>query len=235
MKIGKLESVGLAKPVATDVEFFTPAGDRVMYVRRGEVDLSVKDLLGGRVGFDQARADGGEVVIDIREPRGTNVQDAFYKPEGEAKLELHNMHFEGMTVVLQMSGETRFVVSDLRGFMSVWRRDTPGARVSIGQVEGTFEEPEILGNKIELTGLDVQVWAQEYHTVELDLVTKIGKGGIKAHLDYYQRDEDPAELTLEPDVGGGALIAAAATNVRSWFTGKLNVTVDDVKADTKSE
>lgn len=231
MKIGTLESIGWARPVATNVEFFTPDGARVIYVDRGEVDLSIKDLLAGRVGFDEARADGGEFVIEINPNGGTNVQDAFSKPDGDAKLELHNMHFEGMRVLLRLDGETPFVIRDLEGFLSVWRRDTPGARITLARVEGTFEKPQLLKNTIELTRMDGEVWAKEDHVVEMEFNVKIGSGGIKAHFDYYKRPENPAQLRLEPEVGSGAILATMGIEVRSWFSDKLDVQFEDVETD----
>ncbi|MGB8332524.1 MAG: hypothetical protein WCE62_20540 [Polyangiales bacterium] len=229
MKIGKLESIGFIHPVATDVEFFTPGGERVIRVATAEAQWNVKDLLAGKMGFDTARADGGEILIEIKEGGRTNMEDAFKSPspEGEekAQLELNNMHFQGMTVLLRLSGETRFVVRDVQGFLNVWRHGTPGVRVNLGQVRGTFEEPEITGDKIELIDMHGEVWAQERHVVSMEFKTRIGGGGIDASFDYYKRDENPAELILRPDTGSGARLAAMVIQVRSLFSDKLHVTI----------
>ncbi|MGB5809302.1 MAG: hypothetical protein WBG86_02155 [Polyangiales bacterium] len=226
MKIGTLETLGWGQPVARNVEFFTPDGASVIRVDRGEVDLSFSDLFLGRVGFDKARADGGTFVIEVKKGGGTNVEDAFSSPDGNAKLELHNMHVEGMKVLLKMDGSTRFALRDVQGFLSVWRRDTPGARVSINRVEGEFEKPQILGNTIKLTRMDGEVWAQEEHVVRMKLDTKIGTGGIIADLNYFDRPKEPATLELSPDAAGGSIIASVATEVISWFSGKLDVKFD---------
>jgi hypothetical protein len=231
MKIGKLESVGFIHPVATDVEFFTPGGERVIRVDTVEAQWNLKDLVKGKVGFDTARADGGEVLIEIKEGGRTNMEAAFKSPEGEgegeekAQLQLDNMHFQGMTVLLRLSGETRFVVKDVQGFLSVWRRGTPGVRVSLARVTGTFEKPEITGDKIELIDMHGEVWAQETHVVSMKLKTLIGGGGIDASFDYYKRDENPAELILRPETGSGARLAAMVIHVRSLFSDKLHVTI----------
>jgi len=229
MKIGKLESVGFIHPVATDVEFFTPGGERVIRVDTVEAQWNLKDLVKGKVGFDAARADGGEVLIEIKEGGRTNMEAAFKSPEGEgeekAQLQLDNMHFQGMTVLLRLSGETRFVVKDVQGFLSVWRRGTPGVRVSLARVTGTFEKPEITGDKIELIDMHGEVWAQETHVVSMKLKTLIGGGGIDASFDYYKREENPAELILRPETGSGARLAAMVIHVRSLFSDKLHVTI----------
>lgn len=229
MKIGKLESIGFIHPVATDVEFFTPGGERVIRVDTAEAQWNLKDLFSGKMGFDTARADGGEILIEIKEGGRTNMEDAFKSPlsEGEekAQLELNNMHFQGMTVLLRLSGETRFVVRDVQGFLSVWRRDTPGVRVSLGLVRGTFEKPEITGDKIELIDMHGEVWAQERHVVSMEFKTRIGRGGIDASFDYYKRDENPAELILRPDTGSGARLASMVIQMRSLFSDKLHVTI----------
>jgi hypothetical protein len=227
MKIGKLESIGFLRPVATDVEFFTPEGESVLRVDRAEAHWNLKQLLEGTIGFHKARADGGEVIIAIDDNGRTNMEDAFKEErEDKARLELDNMHFENMTVVLRMSGETRFVVRDIQGFLSVWRRDTPGVRISLDRIRGTFEKPEITGDKIELVNMEGEVWAQEEHVVSMVFKTRIGNGGINAYLDYYKRDQNAVELKLRPEVGSGARLAAAAIEVRSWFSDKLDVTVE---------
>lgn len=233
MKIGELESVGVLEPVAMDVEFFDPEGDRVMYVRRAQVTFSFEEMLEGKLGFEQARADGGEVVIDIRENGRVTIEQTFKEPESDhepvedkTKLELHNMHFEGMRVVLRLSGETRFVLDDVRGFMSVWRRDTPGVRVTLGEIQGTFQKPEIFGNTLVLESMDGEVWAQEEHVVSMELNTKLGSGAIDATFDYYARPQRRARLRLNPETGSGANLVAFGTNVRSWFSDKLEVTVE---------
>lgn len=226
MKIGKIESIGFLRPVATNVEFFTPDGERVLQVDRAEVHWNIEQLLRGKIGFHKARADGGEIVIAIEDGGRTNLQDAFKKErEEKVPLELNSMHFENMTVLLRLSGETRFVVRDVQGFLSVWRQDTPGVRVDFGRVRGVFEKPEITGDKIELLHMEGQVWAQEQHVASLDLKTRIGKGGINAHFDYHNREQHPAELELRPDTGSGARIAAMAIEVRSWFSDELDVTI----------
>jgi hypothetical protein len=227
MKIGKLESIGFLRPVATDVEFFTPEGESVLRVDRAEAHWNLKQLFEGTIGFHKARADGGEVIIAIDDNGRTNMEDAFKEErEDKARLELDNMHFENMTVVLRMSGETRFVVRDIQGFLSVWRRDTPGVRISLDRIRGTFEKPEITGDKIELVNMEGEVWAQEEHVVSMVFKTRIGNGGINAYLDYYKRDQNAVELKLRPEVGSGARLAAAAIEVRSWFSDKLDVTVE---------
>ena len=228
MKIGELESIGFLRPVATDIEFFAPDGERVLRVDRAEVHWNVEQLLRGKIGFYKARADGGEIIIAIEDGGRTNLQDAF-KTERQDKipLELDSMHFQNMTVLLRTSGETRFVVRDIQGFLSVWREDTPGVRVDFGRVRGVFEKPEITGDKIELLHMEGQVWAQQLHVASLELKTRIGKGGIDAHFDYYNREENPAELKLRPDTGSGSRIAATAIEVRSWFSDKLNVTIEN--------
>ncbi|HSN81238.1 MAG TPA: hypothetical protein VLS88_01560 [Polyangiales bacterium] len=229
MKIGKLESIGFIHPVATDVEFFTPGGERVIRVDKAEAQWNLKDLFKGKIGFDTARAEGGEILIEIKEGGRTNMEDAFKSPspEGEEKgqLDLNNMHFQGMTVLLRLSGETRFVVRDVQGFLSVWRRDTPGVRVNLGLVRGTFEKPEITGDKIELIDMHGEVWAQERHVVSMEFKTRIGGGGIDASFDYYKREENPAELILRPETGSGARLAAMVIQVRSLFSDKLHVTI----------
>jgi hypothetical protein len=233
MKIGKLESVGFAEPVATDIEFFHPNGDRVMYVRRAKAVFDLRQLLGGKVGFAKARADGGEVVIEITEDGRVMIEEAFKPADAEtkpmderSKLELHNMHFEGMTLVLRMSAETRFVLDGVRGFMSVWRRDTPGVRVTLGEVQGTFRKPQVFGNTLVLENMEGEVWAQEDHVVSMKINTKLGNGAIDATLDYYKRPETKARLRLDPETGSGANLVAFGTNVRSWFSDKLEVSTE---------
>lgn len=228
MKIGKLESIGFLHPVATDIAFFTPDGERVLHVEKAQVHWDVQELFKGKIGFHMARADHGELVIAIDENGTTNLEHAFKKDqEDKVDLALESMHFENMTVVLRMGGETRFVVRDVQGFISVWRRGTPGVRVDIGRVRGVFEKPEITGDAIELLQMKGQVWAREHHVASLTLETRIGKGGIDAFFDYYEREEAPAQLKLRPDTGSGARIAAFAIEVRSWFSDKLDVTVEN--------
>ncbi len=228
MKIGMLESVGFLRPVATNVEFFDPRGERVLQVERASVHWNLQQLLQGKIGFHKARADGGEILIAIDENGRTNLEDAFkIEREDKVDLQLNSMHFENMTVLLRMSGQTRFVVREIQGFITVWREGTPGVRVDFGRVRGVFEKPEITGDQIEVLNLEGQVWAQEHHVASLKLKTRIGNGGIDASFDYYKREESPAELTLRPEVGSGARLAAAAINIRSWFSDKLNVKVEN--------
>jgi len=228
MKIGRLESIGFLHPVARDVEFFTPDGERVLHVEKAQVHWNVQQLFEGKIGFHMARADHGEIVIAIDESGTTNLEDAFKKErEEKVDLALESMHFENMTVALRMGGETRFLVRDVRGFVSVWRRGTPGVRVDIGRVRGVFEKPEITGDEIELLQMKGQVWAREHHVASMRFKTRIGNGGIDAFFDYYKREEAPAELKLRPDTGSGARIAAFAIDVRSWFSDKLEVTVEN--------
>ena len=229
LKIGRLESVGWAHPVATEVSIFTPAGERVLHVDRAEVDLGVWALLTGTLAFAEGRADGGEVLIEVLPDGRTTVEDALKTepvPVDRMGIELHNLHFERMGLVLRMSGEDRFVLGDLRGFISVWRRDTPGVRVTMGRVQGLFEKPTITGDHIELRRLDGEVWAQENHVVSMKFDTRIGEGKIDATLDYYDRNENAAVLTLRPERGSGAKLAAAAIKVRSWFSDKMQVTIE---------
>lgn len=233
MKIGELESVGFLRPVASDVQFFDPQGQRVLYVQRAKATFSLEQMLQGKLGFEQARADGGEVVIDIGEDGRVTIENAFKGPRSEeqavedkVKLELHNMHFEGMRVVMRLSGETRFVLDEVQGFMSVWRRDTPGVRVTLGEVQGVFEKPQVFGNTIELENMEGEVWAQEDHVVSMKLETKLGSGAIDATLDYYKRPKRRARLRLHTETGSGANLVGVGTNVRSWFSDKLEVTVD---------
>jgi hypothetical protein len=227
MKIGKLESVGLLSPVGRDVEFFTPAGERVLHVDRAHAQWNLAEILEGTIVFYQARADGGEVVIAIDDEGRTNMEDAFEKDrEDKPALDLENMHLENMTVLVLMSGETRFIVRDVQGFVSVWRRDTPGVRVSLGRIRGTFEEPEIAGDKIELLDLDGEVWAGEDHIVSMAFKTRIGHGRLDANFDYYDREKNAAELKLRPETGPGARPAAIEIAVRSLFSDKLSVTIE---------
>ena len=226
MKIGKLESIGFLRPVATDIEFFTPDGKRVLRMDKAAVHWNLEQLLRGKIGFHKARADGGEIIIAIEDGGRTNLQDAF-KTECEDKipLELDSIHFENMTVVLQMSGETRFIVRDVQGFLSVWRQDTPGVRVDLGRVRGIFEKPEMTGDKIELLRMEGQVWAQEQHVAALKLKTRIGNGSVDADFDYFDREENPAQLELRPETGSESRIAATA--IESWFSDKLDVTIEN--------
>lgn len=233
MKIGELESVGFLDVVAREVAFFAPNGDRVMFVEQASATFDLEQLVGGKLGFSQARADGGEVLIEITEAGRVTIEEAFKPPgadekpvEEKAKLELHNMHFEGMKVLLRLSGETRFVLDDVRGFMSVWRRDTPGVRVTLGQVKGRFLKPKVFDNTLVLENMEGEVWAQEDHVVSMKLNTKLGSGAIDANLDYYERPEKKATLKLDPETGSGANLVAFGTNVRSWFSDKLEVTVE---------
>lgn len=229
LQIGRLESVGWANPVATEVAVLTPAGERVLYVDRAEVNLGLWALITGTLVFAEGRADGGRVVIEVLPDGTTTVEEALKvvpMPDDRMGIELHNMHFERIGLVLRMSGEDRFVLRDLRGFISVWRRDTPGVRVTMGRVQGVFEKPTITGDTIELRRLDGEVWAQEEHVVSIDLETRIGKGKIDATLDYYDRKENAAVLTLRPERGSGSKLAAAAIEVRSWFSDRMDVTIE---------
>lgn len=233
MKIGEIESIDFLAAVATDVAFYHPSGQRVLYVRRARVVFALGELVTGKLGFEKARADGGEVVIDIGQNGRVTIEEAFKGPEADeesveekVKLELHNMHFEGMQVVMQMSGETRFVLDGVRGFMSVWRRDTPGVRVTLGEVEGVFQKPEIFGNTLVLENMEGEVWAQEDHVVSMKLETKLGNGAIDASLDYYKHPERKARLRLQTETGSGANLVGVGTNVRSWFSDKLEVSVE---------
>jgi len=228
MKIGEIESVGLARSVANDVEFFTPAGQRVLRVDRAEAQLDLARLFRGTIALHNARADGGQVVLEIAESGRTNVENAFKQErEHKPRLDLKSMHFQNMSVVLRMSGETRFLIHDLQGFLSVWRQDTPNVRVSLGRIRGTFEEPKITGDKIELLNMEGQVWAKEHHVVSMVFNTRIGNGRINAYFDYYNREENAAMLKLQPETGSGARLATMAIEVRSWFSDKLNVTVEN--------
>jgi hypothetical protein len=92
-------------------------------------------------------------------------------------------------------------------------------------VRGTFEKPEITGDKIELIDMHGEVWAQERHVVSMQLKTRIGAGGIDASFEYYKREENPAELILRPDTGSGARLAAMVIQMRSLFSDKLHVTI----------
>ena len=230
MTIGELESVGFLEPVVRDVAFFTPEGDRVMYVERVRVELSLEDLMAGRVGFSKARVDGGEVVIEIQPNGKTTLEDALKPPEEEGGhkvgLELHNMHFEGMTAIVRLDGEERFVVKHLQGFISVWRRDTPGVRVTLGKVQGEFEKPTLFGNQLALEELKGEVWAQEDHVVSMNLRTSLGSGTIEADLDYHKRPKEVARLKLRSSRGSGANLVTMGTEVRSWFSDKIEVQVE---------
>ncbi|MGB5812244.1 MAG: hypothetical protein WBG86_17030 [Polyangiales bacterium] len=229
LRIGSLLEIGLAHPVATEVEVFTPDGDRVMRLERAEVDLGVFQLLSGIVAFDSARVDGAEVVIEVTQDGTTTVEKAFKTeppPKDRIGLELHRLHFEGVRMRLRLEGEDRFVLRDVRGFMSVWRRDTPGVRVTLGQVQGIFEKPTITGDEIHLQRMDGEVWARESHVVSMQLETRIGDGRLDADFDFYDREEGAAVLTLRPEVGSGAALTAAAIKVRSWFSDKMEVEIE---------
>jgi hypothetical protein len=230
MKIGGLEEVGLSRQVAEDVEFFAPNGSRVLLAERVEVDWNGSDLLRLRVGFDLARVDGGEAVIDVGPTGRTTIEEAFtaksQRSGGDSKkLELRNIHFENMRVLVRLSGETRFIVDDVQGFLSVWRRDTPGVRVALSRVQGTFLKPTILDETIELERLDGEVWAQEDHLLSMEMKTRIGEGGIEAFLDYYDREEEPVVLRLDPETGSGSRLMTFVLNFRSELSDKLEVVV----------
>jgi hypothetical protein len=174
------------------------------------------------------------VVIDVQSNGRTTIEDTFSTPPthraaeaGEAtKLALDNMHTENMTVVLRQSGETRFVVQDVQGFVSVWREGTPGVRVSLGRVRGTFEKPRIFDDRIEVKRMDGDIWGQQRHVLSMEFSTKVGAATIKADLDYYDREEKPIELVLRPEPGPAASLTAVAASIRSSFSERLEVSIE---------
>ncbi|MCA9529512.1 MAG: hypothetical protein KC543_05210 [Myxococcales bacterium] len=229
LEIGELRSIGLLHPVATDVVFRDVDGTRVLSVERASVDIDLWAALRGRLAFDGAEAHGVSVLVDVPEQGVPNIKRAFQvdrsgeDPDDLLKLDLRDMRFDGAALWLRAKGETKVVMHDLSGFIRVYREDTHGVQVTLSQVRGHFVEPKLPNHTIELEDLDGWIHAKTDHVVHMEMSTKIGAGGLDVVVDYHKDHEPPVELRLHPKAGGGAIMTAVGTAVRSWFTDKLSV------------
>jgi len=232
MEIGNLEAIDFAATEATDVVFSAPDGSPVINVEHTRIEWDLRKLLSGSIAFRRASTRGGFVEIQMRPSGRLTIQDVFASEEpqdqsGEpTELDLENMHVEDMAVRLSFTGPVEFVVNEVEGFVRVWRHDTPGTRVRLDRVEGVFDEPFILDDRIELNDLSGQVWAEQEHVLSMGFKLGVRSGHVNVDLDYFDREATPVEIRLNPEPGGGTLLSVATTKIRGWLSDEVGITVE---------
>jgi len=240
MSVGELEEIGLFRTKARSVEFFTPDDAAVILADHVDIDWDIVALLRGRVAFRRAEIDGGQVEIAVQSNGRLTIEDAFSSPSDEGtgeptKLGLLNMHVRDLRVRLAFGGESQFVMNDVQGVVSVWRRDTPGVRVRLDRVRGSFEEPRLLARRAHIEVLHGDVWARENHVLDMDFVLGVGSGTLEGDLDYYDREDQPVRLSLDAGDGASRKMIATVVEFRSWFLDTLQVDIDLHSKPTDNE
>jgi hypothetical protein len=225
--IGRIERFGYARPVLHDFRVLHPNGQVVLHAKRAVIDLDVGGLLTGTVAFNNARVDGGRLLLEVQPDGRTSLEGAVDRKGGGggpgAKLAMRSIRVDNFALLIKPGGDAVFDLRDVKGFVGIWQDGPPGAKVRLDRISARLTRPEFLGSRLTIRRADGWVHGAVEHVLSLALLeARLGEEPFQGLLNYYDRDKTPVEITLDPG-GVKGHIAGLGGELVSLFTDVIDV------------
>ncbi|MCA9581498.1 MAG: hypothetical protein KC416_06865 [Myxococcales bacterium] len=161
VSIEELSFDGLQSSHINTLTFDSPDGKQVITLNDVTLDLDFSSLLGGKIHIDSAQVGSGTVTVEVREDGYTELEMAFSDPNSTGKpanLDLRNIRFSDLKLVIRFGPEDSVVAKNLEGFTRITNDpDNPGVVVRLDRVQGVHVKPEMAGMTFALSDVEGRV------------------------------------------------------------------------------